>query len=93
MCLWQIITRTQSHVIFNLSNLYFFYSINDSGTIQSCKVVFNFFFFFGIKISGDSTSFIQKERCLEKAPKNLFFESTLNFPSLSHWYNSLCFLR
>ena len=59
----QIVTRTQSHVILNLLS-FFFYSINDNGTIQSCKVVFNFFLFFCIKkISGDSTLLIQKERC------------------------------
>ena len=52
--------------------VFFFYSINVKGTIHSCKFVFNFFFFFCIKKSGDSTLLTQKERCPKKVPKSLF---------------------
>ena len=83
---WQIVTRIQSLVIFNLSSLYFFTQLMIMKHFGHLKLYLIFSFFLCIKkISGDSTPLIQKERCPGKVPKSLFLEHLSFAVSHTHY--------
>ena len=73
---WQIVTRTQSLVRFNLSNCIYFYSINDNEAFWSCNFVFYFFFlFFCIKNKWQLHTTYPKREVPFKAPESLFLRA------------------
>ena len=81
MYFWQIVTRAESNVNYQICN---FDSINEKEKIQSCICIFSFSYFFFIeKISGDSILLTQKERCPKRYP-NLFLRDSF-CRGLSQW--------
>ena len=68
--IWQFVTRTQSHVIFQFSKYVILYSINEKNN----SVMYLFILFFCIKkISGDSIPLTRKERCPKKHTQKISF--------------------
>ena len=76
----QIVTRTQSYVVFKFIK-YVIFIQSMKRTIQSC-IYFSYFFY--EKISGDFIPLTQKERC-SKRYSNIFFEEHFFF-EVSHRY-------
>ena len=81
--IWQIVTRTQSYVIFKFFKICNFYSINEWNyfVLYLVIIIFSFSFFLYKKKWRLHTTY-QKERCLKRYP-NLFFEGRFSSRSLT----------